>query len=126
MTETETETELSLVDSDYTEGYYEEGYDDDPWSSGYLAGYGDITTLVEGDLADRVRKRSGLVGDVLIVEHHWDSGYCVTCSYEEIDFLVKVGETQVYTADKYDVDSPMSLVGFAGFNEWLNEEVTNE
>lgn len=126
-----TDTQYTQVSNDYQEGYHVEGYDDDPWSGGWSAGYGDIVTLVEGDLANRVLARVGKSeGRVEIVEHHWDSGYCITCSYEETDFLVRVDGEEVYRTRDYMLDTIVkgeyiepqatSLTSFGVFNEWLN------
>jgi len=119
------DTSYVEVSNDYQPGYYDEGYDDDPWSSGTIAGYGDIKTEVIGELADRVRARAHAEGGtVYIVEHHWDSGYCVTCSSEEIDFRVFIDDTLVYSSQFYgygsDEQGPEALNNIAEFNAWLN------
>lgn len=121
-------TEYTHVSSDYSPGWYEEGYPDDPYSSGTIAGVGDITTLITGELADRVRRRAGKSGNVYIVEHHWDIGYCVTCSDEQIDFKVLVGAEgeEVFTTLYYDsgdgVRGPQEVNNISQFNDWLNEK----
>lgn len=123
-------TDYLEISNNYYPGYFEEGYDDDPYSSGTIAGTGDITTLVDGDLAERVLARTGEIGDVTITEHHWDMGYCVTCSSEVIDFLVSVDGEEVYRTPSWDGpytngDSPVGpewLNTYAEFNAWLNGE----
>jgi len=119
-------TNLVEIKNDYVSGYYEEGYDDDPYSSGTIAGYGDIVNRVEGNLRARVLARVGKAdGVVTITEHHFDIGYCVTCSYEEVSFQVAVDDQIVWnTGDygSYGLDTTEQLTGFAAFNDWLNEK----
>jgi hypothetical protein len=121
-------TEYKVIEDNYETGYdVEPEYDDsgepEPYTGGYIAGTGTIVTEVTGDLAQRVHQRTGLHGPVTITERHWDSGYCVTCSYEEIEFTVQVNETTVYTTpESTGPTATEQLQGFAHFNEWLNNE----
>lgn len=118
------ETVSTKISDDYSPGYYEEGYDDDPYSSGTIAGVGKMTSLIEGDLADRVRARTGRSGEVTIIEDHWDIGYCVTCSDEMIDFEVQVGGEKVFRTEYADGGSEelgaLSITAYREFNDWLN------
>lgn len=126
-----TETNYVEVSNDYSPGYYVDGYDDDPWSSGTIAGYGDIKTEVIGDLADRVRARAHVDGGkVYIIEAHWDDGYCVTCSYERVAFDVLVDDQVVYTTRDNWVDpepeSAREVSTLSEFNAWLNGGEQND
>jgi hypothetical protein len=121
-------TILTTISDDYSPGYYVEGYDDDPWSSGTIAGRGKLVSEVAGDLADRVRARVGSEdGVVTLIEDHYDIGYCVTCSSEEVDFEVQVDgdlvfRTQYATSGSeiYGAEAVEFLNGYAQFNNWLN------
>lgn len=128
-------TNITIVSADYSPGWYEEGYDDDPYSSGTIAGTGKIVTRVEGDLAARVLARLGKTqGEVTILEDHWDLGYCVTCSSEVVDFEVavdgeKVYRTQYYGSEEYtgNTEQVEQFVNtYQAFNDWLNGGEINE
>lgn len=132
MNEATTYKELS---NDYSEGYdVEPDYDDEtgepePWTGGHIAGTGQIVTEVTGALADRITARTGKFGTVTIIEDHWDMGYCVTCSSEEVNFIVQVDGEQVYKTDDYAWDLPESAEGlsaYAKFDAWLRGEDTDD
>jgi hypothetical protein len=118
-----TTTTSRVVDDTYSPGWYEEGDPEDPYSSGMIAGTGRITSIVEGDLADRVRARSDKSGEVAIIEDHWDIGYCVTCSHEEVDFEVQVAGEKVFRTEFADsggeIRGALAITGYAQFNAWL-------
>lgn len=100
-------------DGEYEDYYYWEPLPDD------------IATPASADLSARVLARLGISkGDVTLVEHYWDSGYCETCSYTEVQFQVWVDNDVVFEVDKYDytadVGSVEDLTVFGKFNDWLN------
>lgn len=121
----EDDTKFQEVENTYQAGYYEEGDPDDPWSGGYYAPFGNIKTRVTGHLAGRVLERVGVsdaAAVVEIVEAHWDSGFCSTCSSPEQDFHVLVNGEEAYKTPSYEArgEALTWLTTYNHFNNWLN------
>lgn len=124
-------SEITEVESDYEPGSkVSPDYDDDgspiPWTGGYYAGTGTISYEVSGSLRDRVIEKTGASSNdrVFIDEVHWDSGYCPTCSYENLDFKIRVNEEIVYDSREHGYFGEESV--FAVLNAWLNGETEDE
>lgn len=126
------ETNYEDISNSYHPGYYVEGDPDDPWGSGTIAGTGDIVTRVTGDLAGRILTRvASASGEVTITEKHWDIGYCVTCSDEQIDFEVAVDGDVVYSTKYYSgggrILGPQEVNNIGMFQNWLEgQEIDSE
>jgi hypothetical protein len=89
------------------------------------------TYLIEGDLADAVRKRSGLTGDVTSVEEVISGGYSEWTQENDYPFELQVDGTTVFTHDAYyggslgeDIGwrSEVPEYGFVQLKKWLEEE----
>ena len=112
MTEELDPTELVEVSDD------RESYND---YDGYYETYGDLVTEATGKLREMVLDKVQFEGDregvsVTITEHHWNSGYCETCSSPETDFIIKVAGDEVYTASGWMRGNDTS---FGALQNWL-------
>ena len=58
-------------------------------------------TLVTGDLADRIRAKTGRVGEVTIHEHGTEGGYSEWTVEWDYEVVVKVGAEVVWRTDGY-------------------------
>lgn len=56
-------------------------------------------TLIVGDLADRIRAKTGLAGDVVMFEDGTEGGYSEFTSEWNFDVKVKVGESVAWSTD---------------------------
>lgn len=118
MTEDLDPTELVEVrDERYETGGYEieDGY------YSYPETYGDLITEATGKLREMVLDKVQFEGDregvsVTITEHHWNSGYCETCSSPETDFIIAVAGNEVYRASGWLVGNDTS---FGALQKWL-------
>lgn len=115
------EQDIREVENNYFPGYDVEGDTDEdgeyiPYSGGWIAGTGDIRHEISGRTAEMVLEKIGRTeGTVTVVESHRDGGYCVTCSFEYLVFLIQVdGETVYDSGSWYGEESP-----FAMLQSWL-------
>lgn len=84
---------------------------------------------IEGDLADMVRKRTGLTGEVTIYEENISGGYSEWTQESDYPFQVEVDGKTVYQYEgSYSLmselkwnDGEIPKYGFNGFNNWLSE-----
>lgn len=110
--------EIKRIANSYQEGVYIEGDPEDPYSSGWIAGTGDIVSEATGSLREMALARAGREdGTVTIVEKHWDSGYCVTCSFEEVTFEIQINGETVWGTPEYNL--PGDSTPFGALQAWL-------
>lgn len=80
---------------------------------------------IEGRLAERIRERTGLDGEVSIVEKIESGGYSEWTQEDEYLFDVWIGTTKVWTAGTlgyYDDYSPApDKTTFASLSVWLQD-----
>jgi len=114
-------TEIVEVSNDYYSGYDvpyevdEETGQEIPYTGGWIAGSGDITSEITGKTRELVLEKLGLKdGTVQVIESHRDGGYCVTCSFEYLVFELRVDGKTVYESDMDEFNSP-----FAALQDWL-------
>ena len=86
-----------------------------------------IETLVEGTLADRIRKRAGLDGEVIIHEFGVEGGYSEYTVEWNYEFRVEVGGKAAFASDyeytnvTYPEPAPYERNGLTKMLEWLDE-----
>lgn len=85
---------------------------------------GKIVTELTGEFRRKALAKAGVEdgGDVsiTITEDYWNSGYCETCSYPELDFQIHVNGEEIYNT-RANYRAEKSSV-FSALNWWLNNE----
>ena len=109
------EPTVGTVTRDDTNTYYDE------YGSETL---GKIVTELTGEFRRKALEKVGVAdGDdvsITITEDYWNSGYCETCSYEELDFQIHVNGEEVHNTRANYVAERSSV--FSALNYWLNEK----
>ena len=99
---------------------------------GYLETSGDLVTEATGELRRLVLAKVDNIDPgaaVKIIEEHWNSGFCETCSSPETDFKIEVdGETVFDTQGdgwraKYEANP---YTTFSVLQWWLTNETEEE
>ena len=82
-------------------------------------------TLIIGELADRIRAKSGMVGDVVMVEDGTEGGYSEWTSEWDFDVTVKVGESVAWSTDYGSGVADVTETGYGTMGElmrWLGTD----
>lgn len=87
-----------------------------------------VETLVTGHLADRVRARTGLSGDVTLIEDGIEGGWSEMTVEWGYDFRVRVGGVEAWSTEDQCGSSlpvrpevPANYTGLGKFMQWLEE-----
>ena len=84
-------------------------------------------TLVTGDLADRIRAKTGMAGEVVIHEDGSEDGYSEMTVEWVYEVVVKVGDTTAWSTTSYadavmEINERSRYGTFADLMRWLNDE----
>ena len=84
-------------------------------------------TLVSGALADRIRAKTGMAGEVVIHEDGSEDGYSEMTVEWVYEVVVKVGDTTAWSTSSYadavmEVNERSRYGTFADLMRWLNDD----
>ena len=80
-------------------------------------------TLVTGDLADRIRAKTGMTGEVVIHEDGSEGGYSEWTVEWDYEVVVKVGDATAWSTSGYaEMEVGERYGTFAALMRWLSDE----